>query len=118
VVCAAAAVTAFFVLSGGPYRDSELIADVAKLGAVVPPHSRIALPAEIAPDAAFRLEAYLYRWDYISAVAHDTPDCFRLELKQRSGDPGGFFRLPVDLLGYRLFEPALFTAGAVRTAVH
>jgi hypothetical protein len=95
-----------------------MIADVAKLGAVVPPHSRIALSAEIAPDVAWRLEAYLYRWNYISAVPHDTPDCFRLELKQSSGDPGGFIQLPVGLFGYRLSEPAPLTAAGVRTAAH
>lgn len=64
MVIIAGSIVAAVWLFGTPGRDGELLADVHKVGAVVPPHSVVGLPRSMWND--WSLQTYLQRYHSIS----------------------------------------------------
>lgn len=66
---------------GRTQRDTELIDDVERIGQIVGDHQTIGTPASLRRE--WSLQAYLYRWHYISLDSTEGTRAFRLEKADR-----------------------------------
>jgi len=71
IVAVVGAIVASAVLFGSPARDAELLRDVHRIGAVVPAHSRVGVPAAMWNE--WNLQTYLMRYHFISLDSSEEP---------------------------------------------
>jgi len=64
IITVSGSVVASVVLFGSPGRDRELLLDVHRIGAVVPPHTTVGLPSAMWND--WSLQTYLVRYHFVS----------------------------------------------------
>lgn len=93
------------------FRDRELIDDVARIGKIVAPHSKIQIDPELRD--AYSLHAYLYRRHYISLERSARPDAYYLEpAESESNIPANYTLVDAGLTQLRLYVRSEITTAS------
>jgi hypothetical protein len=96
--------------AGRYHRDRSLGQDVEEIARVVEPHATIAIPQSM--EHEWSLQAYLFRWHYISleVTEEPAPGAFQLNFAAATEVPENLELASHSLALYRLYRPSGTTA--------